>query len=59
MSNSPKTSTEEVRFRHLARISKTAAKGFVEECSKRRWEPGKLLKAILEERYDGKPTSEV
>lgn len=52
MSNQMETSTEEVKFRHLAWVKKKTMDAFVKECKQRNWEPGTMLKVILEERYD-------
>ncbi len=52
MSNAIESSTEEVKFRHQTWVHKKTMKAFLEECKQRRWEPGDMLRVILEERYD-------
>lgn len=51
MSNDSKSQTEQVKLRHQAIVPKHVADKFLEECKKRRWEPGELISFILEERY--------
>jgi len=48
------TSTEKVKFRHQAWISKSVVRAFQEECKERKWGPADLLQFILEERYESK-----